>query len=621
MNNYFNINLKFILSLILALGLYLAYLYLFRQQEPAPFYTRQDCTSKQRQAGSVEANAFFDRYFEEHQAAKDTSVALAAPSLRATLNDSIQQLRHQQQEQYLAFLNDSILQELCLNANTQISAQLLQKKLEATVEGYTYRYYDYPINQVNGLHTQIPTLLTAGTTIQSLQQAQRYIQHIQQVPFLIEQLIQQLEIRAQQKNILPQYLFAPVIQQTQDLLQGKPIDQSNTAHILWQDFNQKIAEANIAPHQKDTLTNQLQQALVNHWKPAYQKLYEYLLRLQEQAGNEAGVWRLEQGAAYYSYLLEKQLSISLTPDEIFKIGKEEVARIRQEMQQRLQTYRFKGNLDAFLEHLRTDQQFYYTNTPKGQKAYLATAQAYLDSISPKLEAYFPIQAPLDLQINIAPQLSEQASQQPFYPYIWQKEDAQTYHISMQEMSQLPNYQIAAQVYRQLLPGYHLHHVITTQADSLPPFRSNASLPYIKGWGLYAAQFSEEIGLYQADYAAFGRLVLEMQATCQLVVDVGLHHQKWSRKRAIDYYKKNTPLSLAACIQEVDKHIVFPAQAVAYKIGMITLLELRTKAQEALGEAFDIKDFHKVVLSQAALPLDVLQDVVDEYIQQTSEKTN
>ena len=360
----------------------------------------------------------------------------------------------------------------------------------------------------------------------------------------------------------------------------------------------------------------LSKALKENWTPAYQGLYDYLLALSEKATDEAGVWKFERGSAYYEFMLAKQTTTSLTPDEIMVLGQEEVSRIHQEMEVIIQQVGFKGDRKAFFDFMRTDPQFYYVNTDQGKDQYMADARAIIDSMRLQLPQLFSTQPKAALEVKRVEPFREKSAGKVFYqapapdgsrPGI--------YYANTYDMAQMPNYQMEALAYHEAIPGHHMQLSIAQELEGLPKFRRLDAhyTAYIEGWGLYSEFLPKELGFYSNSYSDFGRLAMELWRACRLVVDVGIHHKKWTRQEAIDYYKKNTPNAEGDCVKMVERHMIMLGQATTYKIGMVTLLELREKAKNALGDKFDIKAFHEVVLTNGALPLDVLEDLIDDYI--------
>jgi uncharacterized protein (DUF885 family) len=620
MKGYYKLNIFIFSMLAIAVIGYVWYLYAFERQIPDPYYTQTTCTAAANQEGSSKANAYFDLYFEKQVArSPEWQTYLGQKETYdqwTPMNENYFAVEQDIVQAALTYVNDSILACLCLDKVTQTSTHLFKKKLEQHLEAYQYRHHDYPIHQMRGVHTRIPSLLINAHRIDSLSDAIAYISRVRQVENKLEELITQLQIRADNGNILPRFLFPKVLETIQNLQEGYPIDSAGNIHPIYQDFEKKVAHL----PQKDTLLVQLQSTLQEHWQPAYLKLSSYLTTLESQATDETGVWKMPNGKDYYQFLLTKQTTTDLTPDEIFELGQDEVNRIHQEMEAIMQTVDFKGDRKAFFDFMQTDQQFYYPNNTTGKTAYLSKVTAIVDSMRPQLPLLFSTLPKAELIVKAVEPYREKSAGKAFYqspapdgsrPGI--------YYANLYDMTQMPNYQMEALAYHEAIPGHHLQLSIAQEINNLPKFRRLDAryTAYTEGWGLYSEYLPKELGFYTDPYADFGRLAMELWRACRLVVDVGIHDKQWTRQMAIDYYTQNTPNAPNDCIKMVERHMVMPGQATTYKIGMITLLELRQKAKDQLGDQFDLKDFHAVVLQNGALPLYVLEDLVNQYIRSKS----
>ena len=621
MKGYFKINIKFISTLLLLLAVYISYLYFFRAQTPDPFQLRENCTEAERIKGTAKANAFFDRYFDDKVARDPEWQSRLGIKDRAGEWTPMTEDYYKEQDAFtkasLAYLNDSIILCECLDEQAQLSAKLLKGKLKLAVEQEKYRYHSYPVHQMYGVHTEIPTLLMNVHKIESEADALPYIARLKAVPQKIEALIEQLKIRAEKNIILPKFLFPNVLGAIENIMDGQPLGKKKEANIIYNDFYNKISKLSLKKEKKAALKLAFDAALKNQFLPAYQNLHQYLTELEQKATEDAGVWKLEDGINFYAHKLREQTTTELSPDEIYQLGLDEVARIQEEMKKIMQQVKFEGDLSEFFQFMRDDKQFYYPNTKAGKASYLADATALIDAMRPKLDELFLTKPKAKLIVKAVEPFREKAAGKAFYnspapdgsrPGI--------YYANTYNMAEMPKYQMEALAYHEAIPGHHMQLSIAQELEGLPKFRrmDGHYIAYIEGWGLYSEYMPKEIGFYQDPYSDFGRLAMELWRACRLVVDVGIHYHKWNRQKAIDYYKNNTPNAEGDCIKMVERHIVMPAQATTYKVGMITILELKNKAKNDLGDKFDIRQFHEVLLTNGAVPLDVLQDLVEEYIQ-------
>lgn len=293
-----------------------------------------------------------------------------------------------------------------------------------------------------------------------------------------------------------------------------------------------------------------------------------------------------------------------------------MARIHDEMKAIMKKVGFKGDLQQFFAFMRDDPQFYYPDTAEGKAAYLAEATRIIDTMKSRLDELFIVKPKADMVVKAVEPFREQSAGKAFYEQpSMDGSRPGIYYANLYRMSGMPKYQMEALAYHEGIPGHHMQIAIAQELENVPKFRKfGGYTAYIEGWGLYTEFLPKEIGMYQDPYSDFGRLAMELWRACRLVVDTGLHDKKWTREQAIQYLVDNTPNSKGEAVNAIERYIVMPGQATAYTVGMLKLLELREKAKTALGDKFDIRQFHDVVLKNGAVPLDVLEQLVDQYIQ-------
>ncbi|KUM54892.1 DUF885 domain-containing protein [Rheinheimera sp. EpRS3] len=501
-----------------------------------------------------------------------------------------------------------------LDDNTRISYLLMQQNLQQTLDEAKWRLYSYPVNQMFGIHSQVPSTLINQHSISSESDAKAYIARLNAVPALFNQLQEQLQKRAELGIIPPKFVFPLVLSASENVIKGAPFDTGADSTLL-ADFSKKVSQLDADEHSKKLLLDEAKVALLTSVKPAYTSLIRYLNTLEQQADTVDGVWRFKDGAAFYNDELKRITTTNLTADEIHQIGLDEVARIHAEMQAIMQKTSFDGDLKAFFQFMQTDPQFYYPDTEAGKAAYLAEATAVIDNMRTRLDELFLVKPKADMVVKAVEAFREQSAGKAFYqrPSMDGSRPG-IYYANLYRMSDMPKYELEALAYHEGIPGHHMQLAIAQELEDMPKFRRFGSYTaYIEGWGLYTELLPKEIGLYQDPYSDFGRLAMELWRACRLVVDTGIHAKKWSRDQAIQYLLDNTPNTQTAVEKAIERYIVMPAQATAYKIGMIKIVELREKAKTELGDKFDIRQFHDVVLKNGAVPLDVLEQLVDEYI--------
>ncbi|WP_019528770.1 DUF885 domain-containing protein [Dasania marina] len=501
-----------------------------------------------------------------------------------------------------------------LTPQALLSHQLLSLNLQNQITDYPWRHHSYPVNQMFGTHSEIPAFLINQHSIANRKEALDYIARVAASQHLLAQLIEQLKIREAKGIIPPSFVFPHVIRDAKNLISGQPFSEGEDSALL-ADFSSKLKPLKLDGTEATALLKQLKQALLTQLQPGYQQLRAHLQILQQKSDSRAGVWKLPEGEAFYNNALARTTTTTLTADQIHTLGLQEVARIHDEMRAIMQRLKFNGSLQDFFTFMRDDPQFYYPSTMLGRQQYLTEATALIDDMAGRLEQLFLTLPKAPLKVKRVEIFREKSAGKAFYQM--PAPDGSRpgiYYANLHDMASMPNYQMAALAYHEGIPGHHMQIAIKQEMDSLPKFRKfEGYTAYTEGWGLYAEMLPKELGLYQDPYADFGRLAMELWRACRLVVDTGIHAKRWTRQQGIDYYANNTPNALADAVKMVERHIVMPSQATAYKIGMLKIIELREKARLALGERFDIREYHDVLLLNGAVPLTVLETLVDSYI--------
>jgi len=512
----------------------------------------------------------------------------------------------------LAIVNK--INENLLDPQTKVSLDLMKQNLIEEIEDFKWRHYNYPLNQMFGIHSEVPSLLINSHPIMHLKDADDYIARLDRIKTLFDQVIEGLNIRAEKGIIAPAFVYPYVISDSQNLITGMPFNEGKDSAIL-ADFRSKIDELNISQVDKDKLIERASQSLKTNVKPAYENLIAAVKQIQKKAGSVDGVWRLKDGEAFYNNALARTTTTNLTAPQIHQIGLDEVARIHAEMEVIMKKVGFKGDLPVFFEFMRHDIQFYYPETEQGKAKYLSEATALIETMKNRLDDLFIVKPKASINVKAVEAFREKSTGKAFYqnPSMDGSRPG-IYYANLYRMSDMPTYQMEALAYHEGIPGHHMQLAIAQELKDIPKFRKfGGYTAYVEGWGLYSEYLPKEIGMYSDPYSDFGRLAMELWRACRLVVDTGIHAMKWDREKSIEYYVTNTPNPQPDAVKMVERHIVMPSQATAYKIGMLKILEIREKAQMALGDKFDIREFHEVVLKNGAVPLNVLAQYIDEYI--------
>ena len=504
-----------------------------------------------------------------------------------------------------------------LSPANALNYRLMEEKLRSDIAFFPWRDHNYPLNQMFGWHSGIPSTLINLHVITDLSDANAYISRLQNVSGLLDELIVGLKRRADKGIIAPKFVFPMVIEDSKNLLKGAPFESKAATDdsVLLNDFKTKISKLDIDAATKTQLTEQATTALVEYVKPAYERLISYVEQLETVADDRAGAWKFPDGEAFYNAALKMTTTTNLTANEIHNIGLQEVARIHAEMEAIKTKVGFEGSLQDFFIFMRTDEQFYFPDTKEGREAYLDRTRKVTKEFTAELDQLFITKPKSELMVKAVEAFREKSAGKAFYqspPPDGSRPGI--YYANLYNMKEMPIYQMEALLYHEGLPGHHLQLSIATELENIPKFRKfSRYTAYIEGWGLYAELLPKEIGFYQDPYSDFGRLTLELWRACRLVTDTGLHAKKWTREQAIQYLLDNTPNVERDDRRAIERYIVMPSQATAYKIGMLKIIELREKARQELAENFDIREYHEIVLQMGAVPLTILEEQIDTWI--------
>ncbi len=505
-----------------------------------------------------------------------------------------------------------------LDKSEALSLTLYSQRLENGLADTQWRYHGYPVNQMFGVHSSIPSFLINQHLIANKAEAEAYIARVRAVPEVLSHVIEDLNIRADQGIIAPKFVFPHSIRDSQNIIAGIGDDAGAEQNPLLEDFKAKLDKLELDDSLRADLLAQLNQALAEQFAPAYRELIVTLQALGERSEGNFGVWSLPNGAAYYANALKRITTTDMTPDQIHQLGLDEVARIQDEMRGIMLQVGFEGDLQAFFEFMRSDPQFYLPDTDEGRQAYLDEAARVIDEMEGRLDELFYSKPKARVMIKAVEAFREKSAGRAFYQR--PAEDGSrpgTYYANLYRMQDMPTYDLEALAYHEGIPGHHMQGTISQEQQGLPMFRRHGGYTaYSEGWGLYSEYIPKEMGLYSNPYSDFGRLSMEIWRACRLVVDTGLHHKRWTREEAIDYLTANTSSSVVANTKAIERYMIMPGQATAYKVGMLKILELREKARTALGDQFDIRGYHELVLSNGAVPLNVLETLVDDWVAET-----
>ena len=571
-------------------------------------------------AESKKANDFFEKCWDETLSRHPVDESFYGIKMHydqlEDLSDEKATADEKVWERQLADLKKNIKFE-ALDAQTQLSYKLFEREAAREAEEFKYRFDIYPVSQMRGVHAQMPTFLINIHKIDDVKDAEAYIARLRGFPKLFDQLLVNLKLREEKGVVAPRFVFPLVLDACHKVIQGKPFDSGPHDSPLLEDFTKKVTALSKADGEtRDRLVADATKALNESVKPAYEKLIAFLEDQAKRATEDDGVWKFKDGAEFYESALHRTTTTNMSAKEIHETGLKEMTRIQDEMNKIRENVGFKGDLQAFFKFMREDQQFRLPSNEQGRAKYLAMATHIIETMKKRLDGLFVTKPKADIVVKAVESFREKSAGKAFYQ---QPAPDGTrpgmFYVNLRNMQDNPTYELEALAHHEGIPGHHMQIAIAQELDGIPKFRkfSHAYTAYTEGWGLYSELTPKEIGLYADPYSNFGRLSLELWRAGRLVVDTGIHSKRWTRQQAIDYLVKNTPNTEADCTDSINRYIVMPSQATAYKVGMLKILQLREKAKKSLGDRFDIRQFHEVVLSNGSVPLDVLEELVDRWI--------
>ncbi len=513
--------------------------------------------------------------------------------------------RNQYSKDVLARL-DAIDRE-ALSNDARINYDMFRRRIEEGLADYDFNDHLIPITAESGFHTgfaRLPDRVPLATTMDY----ENYISRLNAFGAYADQYMTLMREGVAQGYVLPRV----TLEGYDSTIRPHVVDEA-TESVFWKPFEKFPNTVPADDHQR--LREKGLAAIRDTVIPAYQSFLDFMMDEYTPACRSTlGASELPNGKEYYAHLVRHHTTLDITPEEVHEIGLTEVARIRAEMEEIIEQLGFEGDFAEFLEFLRTDSQF-FVDTPEELLREASFIAKKMDGQLPRFFKTLP-RLPYGVEPvpeHIAPKYTAGryvgaplGSTKPGYYWV------NTYALESRPLWALP-----ALTLHEAVPGHHLQNALRQELEDLPNFRRFSGVnAYGEGWGLYSEWLGIEAGIYEDLYQHFGRLTYEMWRACRLVVDTGIHAMGWSRQQVMDFMAANTALSLHEITTETDRYISWPGQALAYKMGQIKIMELRRRAEEQLGEKFDIREFHDVILLNGPVPLTVLEDQIDGYIERT-----
>ncbi len=488
----------------------------------------------------------------------------------------------------------------------RVNYDLKKYQTQLALDEYGQRLWTMPLNQREGI--QLLDDFADSLRFQTVKDYEDWIARLRALPTVMDQTIALLRMGIAEKRTHARVVLDGVPAQIAKQIVEKPEESP-----FYKPF-QKFA-TDISPADRERLSATAKEAIAKQVIPAYKQFSEFFNKEYLPACTEqAGAWQWPNGDATYAFLARKFTTTTLTPDEIHNIGLREVDRITQEMQKIMDQVGWKGTKQEFFEDLRHNPKFYYHSQEELLEGYRAVAKR----IDPTLVKVLKVLPRIPYGVEPIPAAAAPNTTAAYYrPPAADGSRAGTFFVNLYRPPMRPKYEMMALALHEAVPGHHMQFAVAFDQSALPNFRRYGGegkyTAYIEGWALYAESLGDELDLYEDPYSKFGQLTYEIWRACRLVVDTGIHSKHWTRQQAIDYVLDHSAKTVLDVENEIDRYISWPGQALAYKIGQLKIKELRDRAKAALGEKFDVRDFHQIVLQSGPVPLDVLEQNVDEWI--------
>ncbi|MEJ7883030.1 DUF885 domain-containing protein [Acinetobacter baumannii] len=491
------------------------------------------------------------------------------------------------------------------SATDQLNKDLMIYQLKETLKNYDLKLYEMPFNQMWGLHLQFPGFISS-IPFNNAKQYQDYIARLKQIPLILDQGIQ-LAKQGQKDGLMPpKYLIEKVAKQITSI--ATPAGKDRVFASPLKQFPKNISKA-----EQERLSREILQAIDQNVRPAYQKLGTFIQKDYLPYGRQhEGIWSLPNGDELYRFYVENNTTTSESPESIHQLGLKEVARIEAEMLKIAKAQGF-NDLKSFQQSLKTNPAVF----PKSREEILEIYRGYIAQMQPELLKLFGLLPKNKVEVLPVEQYREkEAAGAEYHQGTPDGSRPGQVYVNTGDFSERSKISMEATAYHEAIPGHHMQIDIAQNLPNLPMFRKQPNhTAYIEGWALYAEQLGKDVGFYKDPLSDYGRLSSELFRACRLVVDTGVHYKKWTRQQMIDFMREHSALDEPDIQAETDRYIAIPAQALAYKMGQLKILELRELAKHELGDRFDIKAFHDMILNAGTLPLNILDARIKNWIKE------
>jgi uncharacterized protein (DUF885 family) len=502
-----------------------------------------------------------------------------------------------------------------LSKNQQITHKIAVFDTEIDIERFErFRYHNYPFNQISGNHLNLVEFMTDTHPVRNENEAKDYIERVKLFDDSLKANLIWLEEQKKLGIFAPKFVFDHVIRQLEEM-----IEYEDSENPLVQVFSKKINDIGISQEKKNELLIELSSTIDLEVRPGFELILGYMLDNYENANEYHGVWSLPDGNDFYALRLKSYTTTDYSAEQIHQIGLSEVARIENRMRDIFLELGYEINkpIGEMMNDLNEDPRFLYTDTPERKEIVIRDYNKMVKEAEEDVRPYFNEFPKSTVEVRAVPEYSEKTAAGGYYqsPSLDGSRPG-VFYANLYDIKQTPKFGMRTLTFHEAVPGHHFQIALNLENEDLTLYRrlGYRTSAFTEGWALYSEQLAVEVGMTKDLYDELGVLQSEMFRANRLVVDTGLHHKKWTREEAMDYMKKTTGMSDTEVRVEIERYIVWPAQATSYKMGMLKILELRDRAKNKMGNKFDLKEFHSLVLNQGIVPLFVLEDLVDEWIE-------
>lgn len=496
----------------------------------------------------------------------------------------------------------------------QLSYDVLEYFLDVQARGLPFEHYNYPVNQLFGVQNGYPRFMNEVHSVKNADDAENYIARLQKVEGKFAGVLEGLKLRELEGILPPRFVLEKVLAEMRGFV-GTAAKQ-NSLYLEFQTKLKAIPADQMSDAQRAELSNQVENAIQFNVYRAYGSLIDYYAALLPKVTSNNGVWALPNGEAFYAWAIEQNTTTTMSADQLHNLGLAEVASIEQQMDAILRAVGLsEGSVGARVEALSQRPDQLRPNTNAGRAEILADYKAILAEVNAGLGPYFDVMPKAAIDVRRVPAFAEKTAPGAYYdgPSMDGSRPG-VFYANLRDTAETPRFGMRTLAYHEGIPGHHFQISIAQELKGVPTFRRVLPFTaYNEGWALYSERLAWEAGFEQAPLDNLGRLQAEMMRAVRLVVDTGMHRKRWSREQAIAYMREKTGMAEGEVTSEIERYLVDPGQALAYKVGMLKILELREKAKRELGSKFDIRQFHKEILIHGSLPLKIMEQVIDRYI--------